>query len=102
MQTDRSWASGLSQTQFEHEYLQRNPFSDVIPNGEEWIKGSDPVYHNIGGVKPETYEINDGPPKPVDVTPKTYICRGCSRVFTHHLGRTAHEKHCKVKIAGGT
>lgn len=102
MQTDRSWAAGLKQADFEHEYLQRFPFSDVIPNGEEWSKGSDPVYHGISGVKPETYEMQDGPVKTVDVTPKVYTCRGCGREFNHHLGRTAHERSCKVKITGGT
>lgn len=99
MSADRSWAVGLNQEQFTHEYLQRFPFSDVIPAVGEWAGGSEPVYHGINGVKPETYQIADGPPKTVDVTPKTYACRGCGREFTHHLGRTAHEKHCKVKIA---
>lgn len=101
MSTDRSWAVGLSQEEFTHEYLQRFPFSDVIPLGEDWIKGSDPQYHGIGGVVPETYQIKDGPVEKVDVTPKTYPCRGCGKEHTHHLGRYAHEKHCKVKIAGG-
>jgi hypothetical protein len=101
MQTDRAWAVGLDQDTFTHEYLQRYPFADVIPNGQEWAKGSDPVYHGISGVMPDTYQIADGPVKAVDVTPKKYVCRGCGREFGHHLGRTAHERACKVKIAAG-
>lgn len=101
MSTERSWAVGLEQKDFEVAYLQRFPFADVIPLGADWAGGTEPVYHGIEGVKPETYEVKDGPPKPVDVTPKVYACRGCGREFGHHLGRTAHEKHCKVKIAGG-
>lgn len=97
---DRSWAIGLSQDQFTHEYLQRFPFADVIPSGEEWSLGSDPVYHGIDGVKPDTYSVVDGPEQPqvVDVTPKSYACRGCGREFSHHLGRTAHERRCKTKM----
>lgn len=96
---DRSWAVGLSQVEFEKEYLKRIPFADVIPDGAEWSKGSEPKYHGIEGVKPDDYMAVDGPEKPKEEKPKVFTCRGCGREFNHHLGRTAHERRCKVKIA---
>ena len=96
---DRSWAVGLSQPEFEKAYLQRNPFADVIPNGEEWSKLQEREYDGYKGVSPEDYKVADGPETPKEEKPKVYSCRGCGRVFNHHLGRTAHERRCKVKIA---
>ena len=44
---DRSWAIGLTQEQFEQEFVRRNLNPDVIPIGAEWVNGQDPEPRGI-------------------------------------------------------
>jgi hypothetical protein len=99
---DRQWAVGLTQEQFSIKFQQMNPGTDVIPLGEEWVKGSDPVYNGISGVGPEGYS-EDGPVKekviPQKVAqPGKFKCRGCDKAFAHAIARAGHERGCKSVI----
>jgi hypothetical protein len=38
--TDKSFAKGLSQMDFEREFMRRHPKSDVVPNVVEWLAGT--------------------------------------------------------------
>ena len=88
---DRDWARGLTQEVFAHEFQRRNPFTDVIPLGEEWLHGEEPVYNGIPEIPAEAYE-QDGP-APVQ-TPVIYACRGCKKEFPIAIARAGHERHC--------
>ena len=57
---DRSWAVGLSQTQFEIAYQQRFPHADVFPTVESYLH---PIQVEERGIDPfisQEEEVNDG------------------------------------------
>lgn len=97
---DKSWAQGLSQQEFEREYVTRHPFSDVIPDVNYYASHS-PKYNGIDSFNPDTMEVED--PKPVieegaePEAPK-YFCRGCKKEFTYRVAQAGHEKNCKVML----
>ncbi len=51
----KEWAKGLTQVEFEREFVKRNPYTDVIPGVDEWITREEPEQRGISGVLPETY-----------------------------------------------
>ena len=55
----KEWAKGMTQAQFEREYVKRHPYTDVIPGVDEWIIREEPEKRGISGVKPETYIVGD-------------------------------------------
>ena len=100
---DRSWAVGMTQTDFEKEWLTRHPFSDIIPDVDFFIKYQ-PVYNGITGVTPEDYVI-DGPAPPArEVKPDIieeykHKCHpGCGRSFKVKIALFNHKKKCKAHL----
>jgi len=99
---NRTWAVGLTQEEFSIKFQQMNPGTDVIPFGEEWVKGSDPVYNGISGVDPDGWS-EDGPavekalPQSVE-QPHKFACRGCGKTFGYAIARAGHEKGCSSVI----
>jgi hypothetical protein len=101
---DRSWAVGLTQEQFEIEFIKRGLGSDVIPTASEWAIGSEPVYH---GIDPPNLEavpektVLEGEELLEKKTSKKHLgypCRGCGRVFDYPVARAGHERRCKQNI----
>lgn len=98
--SDRSWAVGLAQHDFEREFLKRHPNSDVIPMGIEWATQNDPTYRTIDAPDPEKFE-EDGPSKEELDKRKMkgqFVCRGCGRSFEYKIARAGHERGCKEMI----
>lgn len=56
---EKRWAKGLSQQEFEREWVRRHPGIDVIPAVREWLYFPLPKYHGINPVNPEDYQIGD-------------------------------------------
>ena len=100
---DRSWSVGLTQEQFEQEFMRRNIGADVIPMVEEWSIGSDPEYRGIEppDLEPAQKPVLQGEELIDQRTSKKHLgypCRGCGRVFDYPVARAGHERRCKVKI----
>lgn len=101
--SNRAWAIGLTAEDFHHAYLRRFPMADVIPEMNEYLAGSDPVYNGIGEIAPDSYEPDTGE-NPIREEKKetvaVFACRGCGKVFHKHIARLGHERHCKAIIKG--
>jgi hypothetical protein len=91
---DRSWAAGLTQAEFEREFLIRNPGGDVIPDVSLWPYAKELVYRTIDAPNPENMETEQ---KVKSV--KKYPCRGCGQVFDYAIARAGHERGCKVALS---
>lgn len=121
LEQDRSWSVGLSQLEFEREYLSRFPYSDVVPDVEIWSVGHEQTYPElIDGVfasdvladdseaqaKEKRAQVEAEPPKSKDEIAQTrrerlkgnFPCRGCGQVFEYKVARAGHEKRCKVAL----
>lgn len=99
---EKRWAVGLSQVEFEHEFLRRNPVADAIPRVEKWLGVPIPESRAIDGFKisDDTHETEvPGIPKEEKSKEEVIYCRGCKREFKHKKGnklaRSSHERHCK-------
>lgn len=103
---DRGWAEGLSQHEFEVQFLRKNPNTDVLPLVENYLK---PVLtkklERISPILDESYESDDDMGRLMkkkalernEERPSTQIleCRGCGRNFTANIGRISHERRCE-------
>lgn len=114
MPESREWARELTQSQFEREWLQRNPFSDIIPNREVWVDMAEPVYLGITGVNAGDLELESLEPakhlreaeleNEVEVTVDEeaqlkWKCDGCGKAYKYAIAKYAHERRCKVLLA---
>lgn len=103
--SDRSWAVGLSQADFEREFQMRNPGADVIPDVNEWSNSKELEYFGISGIiEHELEEVSEE--KPEENKKNKLIgkfpCRGCGKVFDYAVARAGHERKCQVVINGGS
>lgn len=100
MVKDRSWAIGLSQMDFEREFIQRTPWADVIPDVNVWVGWEEPANRLIDAPDPEDINKPDGEPKNgIGKKHLGYPCRGCGRAFDYKVARAGHERGCKTAIA---
>lgn len=98
----KQWAINLTQEEFFHEFMRRNPTADSIPLKDEWLGiPPTPPSRCIDPVNPEDMEPDEPPKEHVkDKSPKGLYCRGhgCDRTFTHQIGRISHERRCKFAL----
>ena len=116
---DRSWAAGLTQKEFEEQWMMKHPFADVIPDVSFYLVNQ-PKYAGIHGVNPEDFVEEGGKVdnktgkvdnKTGNVDNKTgekvdmdklekagFICRGCKKEFKVKIAHFNHEKHCKAYL----
>lgn len=113
MDTDRSWALGMPQEQFNVEFERKFPNADVIPDVELWLSSGEPVYHGISPVNDKDFitevvgekAVNDDEPQKLEARikqPGKFKCRGCHEPFDYHINRWNHEKKCQKVLSGGT
>jgi len=99
---EKKWAEGLTQEEFEREFMRRHPMTDVIPNGEKWVHREELKYKGIPPIQAEDYVDNDNPgaieeqAKFEEKKPKIYSCRGCGKEITLKAGWMRHETFCKA------
>ena len=55
----KEWVKGLTQQQFDVEYMKRNPYADVIPDVNEWIIKEETEQRGVGYIQPEAHVIGD-------------------------------------------
>ena len=56
---DREWATGMTQAQFEVEFVKRNPYSDVVPDVMEWIVRKEPEPRGIDAIPPDGFVVGE-------------------------------------------
>jgi hypothetical protein len=100
---ERAWAVGLSQQDFEREFVKRTPWADVIPDVVQWAEWEEPENRLIDAPDPEDINKPDGEnPKSKHAPLKVHLgfpCRGCGRVFDFKIARAGHERGCKTAIS---
>lgn len=112
---DKSWAAGLTQQEFMHEFKRRNPSADTIPDAKEWV-GANAVEH-VPMKLPSAEEINpnlDGRDMPAilreneavkaeenggktDHLNKVYDCI-CGKTIKSRLGLWNHQQKCEQHL----
>lgn len=100
---DKSWATNLSQTEFEHEFMRRNPRADFVPVKEVWLNMPVAESRLIDGVRPDDFESDMAKPQRREI-PEDLYCKGCKRVFSLddykneravRMAHMAHTRKCK-------
>jgi hypothetical protein len=110
----REWAVGLTQGEFDVEYIRRHPTSDIIPDVATWPFMPEPEYNGVSPVLPEDYVSGPTevagikaapPPASAEAEKPPLVCPGCHMEFKWGRGAkmlwTNHVKKCKAALQKG-
>jgi len=109
---DRSWAKNVTNDEFQHEYVRRFPWSDVLPTRESYLASDADRRETLIFPTPEQFEHDTGLEsehvseseaghREADMIARgQFFCVDCQHVFENAHGLLVHRgKSHKVSVA---